>query len=550
MTQLATLLLALISVALSPVYAVPAIVERAAPTVNLDGATFTGVTAVNVQKFLGIPFAKPPVGDLRFRLPVPITYINSTYPATAYGPSCPQQAAQLPLLTGAAAAAANALTETIFEVIFPDSEDCLTVNVVKPANIPTGKKLPVVVWIFGGAFELGATSMYDGGIIVEKSITMGQPVVYVSMNYRLSLFGFLASQEVKDAGVGNLGLQDQREALRWVQKYISSFGGDPNHVTIWGESAGAFSVALQMLTNGGDTEGLFHAGFMQSGSPIPVGDITHGQKTYDGIVQQVGCSGATDTLACLRTVPYSALHTAMDNSPSTFSYQSLALGWLPRADGVFLTDTPQRLVAQGSVANIPIVTGDCEDEGTLFSLAGLNVTTEAQLHKYMKDIYVPSGTDAEIDTFIAAYPADITQGSPFNTGILNAVTPQFKRLAAMQGDLVFQAPRRYFINQIAGKQNIWVYLHKRLKLTPVLGAFHSSDILTIYSASDMTAYLLRFVNTFNPNGVGAFNWPNWDPSGRNSLTFQDGLIPLALGTDTYRDSAINVMINVTLAHPI
>ncbi|KIJ47329.1 hypothetical protein M422DRAFT_226451 [Sphaerobolus stellatus SS14] len=550
MAQLATLLLALTTVALSPVYAAPAIVERAAPTVTLDGATFTGTTTVNVQKFLGIPFAKPPVGDLRFRLPVPITYTNGTYSATAYGPSCPQQAVTLPLLTGAAAAAVDVLTETIFEVVFPDAEDCLTVNVVKPASIASGKKLPVVVWIFGGAFELGGTSMYDGGIIVEKSIAMGQPVVYVSMNYRLSLFGFLASQEVKDAGVGNLGLQDQRQALRWVQKYISNFGGDPNHVTIWGESAGAISVSLQMLANGGNTEGLFHAGFMQSGSPIPVGDITHGQQSYDAAVKQVGCSGAADTLACLRTVPYSALHAAMDNSPSIFAYQSLALTWLPRTDGVFLKDTPQNLVAQGSVANIPIVTGDCDDEGTLFSLANLNVTTEAQLHKYMKDIYVPTGTDAEIDNLLAAYPADITQGSPFNTGIFNAVTPQFKRLAAMQGDVVFQAPRRYFINKLAGKQNIWVYLHTRLKATPVLGSFHGSDILTIYADSDMTAYLLRFANSFSPNGGGALNWPNWDPSGRKLLTFQGGLFPLALGTDTYRDSAINSMINLTLAHPI
>lgn len=196
---------------------------------------------------------------------------------------------------------------------------------------------------------------------------------------RSPAFGFLASQEVKDAGVGNLGLQDrkklsivlstsgssseflniscytsEREALRWVQKYIGAFGGDPTKVTMfvqllpyhqprfhtciqiltifcftpcslpsysWGESAGAISVALHMLTNGGDTEGLFRGAFMESGSPIPVGDITGGQPYYDDLVERTGCSGSSDTLECLRGVEYQTLLDAVNQSPSIFSYQ-------------------------------------------------------------------------------------------------------------------------------------------------------------------------------------------------------------------------------------
>ncbi|KAF8260208.1 Alpha/Beta hydrolase protein [Lactarius quietus] len=157
-------------------------------------------------------------------------------------------------------------------------------------------------------------------------------------SHSLSAFGFLASQEVKDAGVGNLGLHDhecstvstinvitsgftERMALHWVQKYIRTFGGDPLKVTIWGESAGSISVSLHMLVNGGDTEGLFHAAFMESGSPLPVGDITHGQQYYNDIVELTGCSGSSDTLACLRAAPYDKLKTTMDSTPSLFSYQ-------------------------------------------------------------------------------------------------------------------------------------------------------------------------------------------------------------------------------------
>jgi carboxylesterase type B len=259
-------------------------------------------------------------------------------------------------------------------VTIVDGEDCLNLNVITPANVRPGSKLPVVVWIYGGAFEEGSTILYDGTVIVNRSITLQQPVIYVSMNYRLSALGFLASQEVKDARVGNLGLWDQRLALHWVQTYIHAFGGDPSKVTIWGESAGAISVSLQMVTNGGDTEGLFRAAFMESGSPQPASDITAGQPYYDFLVESTGCSGSPDTLSCLRAAPYDDLKAAMDATPLYTSYQSVALAWQPRVDGVFLVDDPQKLLQRGEVARIPFVSGDCDDEGTLFSLSQTNIT--------------------------------------------------------------------------------------------------------------------------------------------------------------------------------
>ncbi|PPQ85181.1 hypothetical protein CVT25_004188 [Psilocybe cyanescens] len=517
------------------------------PTVQLDSGTFTGVNDGLVQKFLGIPFAKPPVGDLRYRLPQSIPPYNGSHDATNFGPSCGQQAVDLPIVQGLVADATDFLVNSIFGQIFPDSEDCLTLNVVKPATATSSSKLPVLVWIFGGGFELGGTSMYDGGLVVSRSIALGSPVIYVSMNYRLSGFGFLAGKEVKAAGIGNLGLQDQQEAFRWVQKYITQFGGDPTKVTIWGESAGAISVSLHMLTNGGNPGGLFRAAFMESGAPIPVGDITNGQKYYDALVADTGCSSASDTLACLRTIPFSVLKAAINKSPGIFAFQSLNLAWLPRTDGVFLTDNPQALVQQGKVANIPFITGNCDDEGTLFSL------TDAEVINYIKTVFFPGVTDAQLSQLAMLYPSDITQGSPFDTGILNALTPQFKRIASFQGDGVFQAPRRWLLqNVIPTNPNVWAFISKRLKGLPALGSVHGSDILNVYGGGEMQDYLIRFASTLNPNSKSllSFQWPKYDLKNRQLLAFLDGIIPLEITPDTYRQDAMNFLTTVTLANPV
>ncbi|KAJ3759224.1 Alpha/Beta hydrolase protein [Lentinula raphanica] len=522
----------------------------ASPTVVLDSATVTGVTSGNTQEFLGIPFAQPPLGPLRFNLPQPIPPYNTSFSATSMGPACPQQAVDLPILTGLAAETVDFIVNSIYGFIFPDDEDCLTINVIRPATATASSQLPVLVWIFGGGFELGGPQMYDGTTIVERSIELDEPVIYVSMNYRVTAFGFLASQEVKDAGVGNLGLQDQREAFRWVQKYIGAFGGDPTKVTIWGESAGAISAALHMVTNGGDTEGLFRAAFMQSGSPIPVGDITDGQIYYDELVEATGCSGSDDTLNCLRGVDYSVLKAAVDATPGIFAYQSLNLAWLPRADGVFLSDDPQRLVQQGQVATIPIVSGDCDDEGTLFSLASLNDTTQSDIATYVQTVFLPDISESDLAELLTEYPADITQGSPFNTSILNAITPEFKRIAAFQGDAVFQAPRRFFLQNLSGKQPIWSFISKRLKALPVLGSAHGTDILNVYGGGEMADYLIRFATTLDPNGNTGIEWPQYTTASPNMLQFNDGLIPLTLSLDNYRESALSFTAQLMLVNPV
>ncbi|CAL1698298.1 unnamed protein product [Somion occarium] len=500
------------------------------PAITLDQGTFQGVTDGLINKFLGIPFAKPPMGDLRFRLPVSNDPYTGVHSAITFGASCPQQALNLPIPGDITSSAINSVINTALTIATPESEDCLTLNVWTPVGARAGTKLPVVAWIFGGGFENGGTSTYDGGVIVKRSIELGQPIVYVSMNYRVSAFGFLPGKEVKAAGVGNLGLQDQRQAFRWIQKYINVFGGDPTRVTIWGESAGAISVALQMVTNGGDTEGLFHGAFMQSGSPIPVGDITDGQNFYDALVSETGCAGSSDTLQCLREAPFDTLKAAVDDSPGIFSFQSLALTWLPRADGNFLADLPQQLVLKGSVADIPFVTGDCDDEGTLFALSSLNVTNEFALRDYITTVFVPDAPASDIAQLLSLYPADVTQGSPFGTGTLNVLTPEYKRIAALLGDLVFQSARRFFLQNRSSKQNTWSFINKRLKTASVLGSAHATDLLNVYGPGDMSDFLINFVNHLDPNGAIQ--------------------VPLTLTSDKFREDAISFITTLALDNPI
>ncbi|KAH9932737.1 carotenoid ester lipase precursor [Epithele typhae] len=528
----------------------PVLEKRTSPKVTLDKATFVGTGDGSVNKFLGIPFAKAPVGNLRFNLPAAVDPYNGTQTATAFGPACPQQALSLPVLSGVLSDAADTVVNGFLSLIEPSAEDCLSLNVMVPDGTKAGDNLPVAVWIFGGGFEIGGTNIYDGGGIVKRSAAMKSPMIFVSMNYRVSAYGFLASKEVKAAGVGNLGLQDQRLALQWVQKYITQFGGDPSKVTIWGESAGAISIALHMVSNGGDPQGLFRGAFMESGSPIPVGDIEHGQGDYDALVSQTGCTGAADTLQCLREVDFSKLKKAVDASPSFFSFQALKLAWIPRVDGVFLTQPSQQLVVNGSVAKIPFVSGDCEDEGTLFSLSSLNVTTDAGARSYIKDVFTPNATDAELDKLLSLYPSTPSAGSPFGTGAFNAITPQFKRIAAFQGDLVFNAARRFFLQQRAADQPVYSFLSKRFKVTPVLGAFHVTDVLNVFGGGELTDYLINFTNNLDPNGPTVPAWPQYTVAQPQLMTFLDGFTPTKITTDDFRKDAMSFVIELSLKYPL
>lgn len=198
------------------------------PVVTIKNGTLKGSYNPNYDQdfFLGVPYAAPPVSDLRFQLPAPPTPWNKIRNADTYGPWC----------------LGNSLGLTGFskDTLSLESEDCLHANVIRPAGTNAGAKLPVLAWIQGGGWDEGSSAdqRYNGSFLFSHSVAMDSPILFVSFNYRLGIFGTLAGPAIEEAGLTALLLRDQRQAFAWIQENIASFGGDPSRVTVFGESAG------------------------------------------------------------------------------------------------------------------------------------------------------------------------------------------------------------------------------------------------------------------------------------------------------------------------
>ena len=227
------------------------VLGQADPKVQSPGGTFEGNSSIaGLDQFLGISYAKPPIGNLRFANPVPTDPSPETvFNASTYGPGCSQL---------------NICSE--YNGL---SEDCLTLNVIRPAGVSHNASLPVLFWIHGGGNENGQSIFYNGTALVQHSSSVHQPVIYVSINYRLGGFGFLISPAFKAKGISNLGLKDQYLALQWAHANIQSFGGDPARVTIFGESAGAANCWAQLhwARKNNEANKYFRGMITQSGAP-------------------------------------------------------------------------------------------------------------------------------------------------------------------------------------------------------------------------------------------------------------------------------------------
>lgn len=295
------------------------------------GASRDGVTA-----FLGIPYAAPPTGALRFRPPQPAAPWRAPRQALSFGPACPQTAALGTPST---------------------DEDCLSLNVYRPAGLQQPGR-PLLVFFYGGSFRYGDAGTAPGGHGPDyrgDQLARRTGAIVVTVNYRLGALGFLAApaldQENPAHVSGNYGLLDQQAALRWVQANARAFGGDPRKVTVFGQSAGAVSILDQLVSPG--AAGLFAGAELESAGALAVASLATAERRDRDIVAAVGCTQAGDVAACLRAAPVASLLAAGGS-----------VG--PNVDGQVLPLAPEQAFAKGAFAHVPVIEGSNLDEGTYF----------------------------------------------------------------------------------------------------------------------------------------------------------------------------------------
>lgn len=278
--------------------------------------------------------------------------------------------------------------------------------------------------------------------LVQESSAIGQPILEVSINYRVGGWGFLASKEVLESGSANIGLFDQRLALRWLRENIAAFGGDPDQITIWGESAGAFSVGYHLVGFDGQHSNMFRAAIMESGTMLgPAIQDVHTmqleggyQELYNNVTKEVGCDTAKGTLECLRKVPYMSLFKAFE--PQVYT---------PILDGTFLTRSPSESLARGKVADVAILLGANTDEGTAsFWGPRGSLQTNDDVAAFAQSLNGGGLTQNEVDELLLLYPDVPSLGCPYQTGDERFANQgwMYKRGASIAGDIYIHAGRR------------------------------------------------------------------------------------------------------------
>ncbi len=325
------LLLSAAGTTLSPASATGPLVQTAEGPVQ-------GVTGNGMNQFLGIPFAAPPVGPLRWQPPKPPAAWTQTLTATSFGKTCAQ------------------ITELgVFAGPVSNSEDCLFLNVFTPAKAGA-KKLPVLVWIHGGGLFDGESNDYDASALVKGG--PAGPTVVVTINYRLGLLGYLGHPALDAEGhdFGNYGLMDQQEALRWVQRNIAAFSGDPGNVTVGGQSAGATSTAAVMISPA--SAGLLHRAIFESGPLLTVAPLALAESRGTAFATAAGCGQDANTAACLRALSVPKILSLQGTAAANGPYVTGLI-----VDGKVLPIPGDVAWSTGKFNRMPIMNGGVKDEG-------------------------------------------------------------------------------------------------------------------------------------------------------------------------------------------
>jgi len=509
------------------------------PIVITRDCAVQGTAFSDHQEFLGIPFAAPPVGTLRFAPPLPVTTWSGVLPTQQFRSSCPQPpgfVANIPSL----------------------DEDCLYLNVYTPPNVtfPNHPKthdedpvlerepddaahlLPVMVWIHGGGFIDGGAASYVGSQLAHNG-----DIILVSIQYRLNVFGFLASTALSQASrhglSGNYGFEDQQAAIAWVVRNISAFGGDPRRITIAGESAGAASVTNHLVSPwtapfvgaiGESTIGIGPVGIFQEPT------LSQAQATGDQFVTAVGCDTAPDVVACLRSLPVATLLNA-----------SASFGWSPIVDGFVIPLEPNIAFRQGLFRRVPILNGTNLTEGQLFAPLVLLQLGRFPTEADYEGIVAQQFGSAAAPAILAKYPAS-DFSSPLEAYAIVLTDSGFScpasaaaRVIAEHSVPVYQyefnepnaAPSAIFFS-IPGFP--WIDPHG-VELPYVFGGALPGEIFgagfvpadqtpaRLRLSAEIMAYWSQFVKTGTPNRAGEPFWPRYHPARDNVQGLNDNTGP-------------------------
>jgi para-nitrobenzyl esterase len=457
--------------------------------VTIDDGKLKGYAANGISTFLGIPFAAPPVGDLRWKPPAPTAKWSGIRDAGAFGPSCVQ-------------------TNTFgVMAVRATTEDCLYLNVFAP-TADRRRLRPVMVWIHGGGLINGRTNDYDPRKLVKDG-----DVVAVSITYRMNAFGYMAHPALDKEGhpFGNYGTLDQQAALRWVQQNIRAFGGDPNNVTVFGESAGGIAIMFNLVSP--SAKGLFHKAILQSGvSGSAQTPLEAAEKIGTDFATAIGCED--QTAACMRSKSVDEIIAKAGRFLNT-AVRSI--------DGSVLPGQMQALMAEGKFHRVPIMMGNNADEWTWFtSLAELDTGKPMTAEDYPKRLTATFGAD-RAGKIEAQY---LLSGSP-------SPSEAFSLALTSWG---FYCPSRRVMRS-ASKNGATVYAfefndRKAPQYFPPVsypyGATHTLEIQYIFPgyhgaagvkkplsadqqrlSDTMVKYWTNFAKTGNPNGKGLPSWPQW-----------------------------------------
>ena len=490
-----------------------------------DRGPVRGVETPTVNKYLGIPYAAPPVGDLRWQPPQPAARWQGPRDATQFGSHCAQDAS--PFGTESA------------------SEDCLYLNVFTPngkvaqekngkTKLKKAKRLPVMVWLHGGALLVGESDDYDPARQVQ------QGAVVVTLNYRLGFLGFYAhpalTAESPYQASGNYGLMDQQAALRWVQRNISRFGGDRDNVTIYGQSAGGLSVHAQLASP--LSAGLFDRAIAQSGAYSP-GEPSLADAESRGLLfaHNMGC-GDNQTVECLRALPVETLLANQPELPGVIG---------PNIDGRVLPETTYAALDSGNFNRVPVIEGSNHDEFTIFG--------KLQIEDVFGDL-PPSIYPFAVPLFLSQVGLQVNAGEvlaryPIGTQKLA------QALSRIGTDAVFACPARRVAQAVSKFVPTFAYEFNdpnapQLFVPPAsfpYGAYHAAEVQYLFDIPDqqnappltasqeqlaaaMVGYWSRFARAGDPNGAGAPQWPQYTAANDLFMSLQP---PVPVVTDGFAE---------------